>query len=391
MRPGDAAPATTRLALMLFFIVETVARSLLLAIIPLDLLSHLGSTQRVTVFYTVVAIFGLGNSIIVPLLLARFGPRQIVIAASLLTITGYILMSTESTVGIAVGLVIRVFASACIEIPVVAYLMERIPRPRLGAFEGTRVFFQSSGFAIAPWLGFQLYQHVDQSVPFMMAAAGGATILWLALTVLPHFCPQPDRGPLSANPSIAFGRFFRQPRLRLAWLLAVVRSAYWAIFFIYAPLFAVTCGWSPGAAAGLLSLGTATLFSVAIWGKLARRIGVRLILMAGYGLTGLCLLLTAVAAIGTPDIAPWLLVASAFMACIVDGAGNTHFLRATRPHDRPAMAGIYLTYRDVSQFIPIAVFSLVLLFLPLAFVFFIFAIALFAASALSHFIHPRLR
>lgn len=391
MRPEDAAPATNRLALTLFFIVETVARSLLLAIIPLDLLSHLGSTQRVTVFYTVVAIFGLGNSIIVPLLLARFGPRRIVIAASLLTIAGYILMSTESTIGIAVGLVIRVFASACIEIPVIAYLMERIPRPRLGAFEATRVFFQSSGFAVAPWLGFQLYQHVDPRVPFVIAAAGGATILWLAISVLPRFRPVPDRPLLFPNPTAAFSRFFKQPRLRLAWLLAVVRSAYWAIFFIYAPLFAVTCGWSPSAAAGILSLGTATLFCVAIWGKLTRRVGVRLILMAGYGLTGLCLLLTAATAIWTPDVAPWLLVASAFMACIIDGAGNIHFLRATRPHERPAMAGIFLTYRDVSQFIPIAVFSLVLLFLPLAFVFFIFAIALFAASALSQFIHPRLR
>jgi hypothetical protein len=63
MGTQDAYTKTDQLLITAFFRLETFTRHLLMAIIPLDLLNHLGNTQRVTLFYAVVAIFGLGNSI----------------------------------------------------------------------------------------------------------------------------------------------------------------------------------------------------------------------------------------------------------------------------------------------------------------------------------------
>jgi predicted MFS family arabinose efflux permease len=385
------ATVMDRLLITLFFCAETFSRSLLLAIIPLELLKHLGSTQRVTLFYAMVAIFGLGNSILVPMLLKRLGVRLIIAVAGVLTTLAAVLMVTESPAGTALGLVVRVFASACIEISMLAYIMDRIPRHRLGTFEPVRIFFQGGCIAVAPWLGFQLHEHIGAATPYIVAAIGGLVMLGLALVALPT--QQLDGKAIAAarHPITAVRRFFEQPRLRLAWFLAVIRSSFWVLFYIYAPIFSVACGWSPSAAAATLSLGTSTLFFVALWGRLVRIAGARPVLIAGYGSAAVGLLSTTIAACWTPAIAPILLVGAAFGASIIDGPGNIPFLRATRPHERPAMAGIYMTYRDFSQFAPVAIFSLILTVAELTTAFLTFAAVLFGAAWMSRLIHPRLR
>jgi aerobic C4-dicarboxylate transport protein len=45
-----------------------------------------------------------------------------------------------------------------------------------------------------------------------------------------------------SNPVLYLRRFFAQPRLRLAWTLAASRSSWWSMFYVYAPIFAVTAG-----------------------------------------------------------------------------------------------------------------------------------------------------
>lgn len=171
----------------------------------------------------------------------------------------------------------------------------------------------------------------------------------------------------------------------------MVRSSFWAIFYIYAPVLSVACGWSASEGAAVLSLGTSTMFLVPIWGSLSRRFGARLLLIGGYMLGGLFLALTAIGALFVPTIAPVLLLSAAFAAAILDGAGNVPFLRATRPHERASMTGIYMTYRDISQFAPIAIFSLILSVSPLASAFIFSAGFFIFAGWLAQSIHPRLR
>ena len=92
----------------------------------------------------------------------------------------------------------------------------------------------------------------------------------------------------------------------------------------------------------------------------ARPFGIRCLLTGGYALSGLVLLLTAAAAFWSPAVAPILLLATALMISSVEGAGNVPFLRAMRPHERAAIAGIYMTYRDISQFVRLALLTLIL-------------------------------
>lgn len=55
------------------------------------------------------------------------------------------------------------------------------------------------------------------------------------------------------------------------------------------------------------------------------------------------------------------LMAAALTASGIDSAGNAPFLRSVRQRDRMQMVPIYNSYREMSQILPTAVFTLVLM------------------------------
>src|SRR5262249_13636940 len=138
------------------------------------------------------------------------------------------------------------------------------------------------------------------------------------------------------NPLNYFPRFFRQPRLRLAWVLAFGRSSWWTSFYVYAPILAVTAGLGAAAGGAIGSLGMGPLFFARFWGMIGQRFGLRRLLVGGYVATGVVTISVGVFA-GLPWVGAALLVLAAFAASIIDGAGNTYFLRAVHPHERPEM------------------------------------------------------
>jgi predicted MFS family arabinose efflux permease len=370
------------------YCLEGMTRGALLALIPLQLLEQFGTTQRVTFVYALVGLVSLGNSILVPFLFERFGTRQVVAIAGCFHIAAAFFLFFDFVGFKALGLVLRAAATASAEIPLMALLMQIIPRDRLSVFEPTRVLFAGTTMSISPWLGFQLFEHVAAYAPNIAAATGGALISIAALTLLPE--PSSKIYKTTRLGRHAIRKFISQPRLCVAWTLAVVRTSFWAIFYIYAPIFAVVCGWTASAASALLSAGIATMICVPLWGHMVRRFGVRAVLMWGYALTGALLLLAVIAARLHPIAAPAMLFLAALSASIVDGAGNVPFMRASRVHDRAAMTGIYLTYRDAGQFGPVALFAAILLVFQLTTAFTVTAATFFAATLLSRTIHRRL-
>ena len=96
-----------------------------------------------------------------------------------------------------------------------------------GRFEPLRLFFAAGSWVLGPWLGVYLK---DEVAPWSTFALAGGTALalfgffwFLRLTENPAVAPA--KGP-PPNPLRYLPRFFGQPRLRLAWLLAVGRSGW---------------------------------------------------------------------------------------------------------------------------------------------------------------------
>ena len=184
-------------------------------------------------------------------------------------------------------------------------------------------------------------------------------------------------------------RFFSQPRLVLAWLVAMGRNAWWAMFFIYTPIFAVEAGLGEMAGGLLTSAGTGFLFLMPLWARFARRVGVRRVLIAGFTGGGLATLLVALF-FHLPQLASAFLLLSAFCMIIMDSLGSVPFMLAVKPSERPGMTAVYATYRDVAELGPPALFSLLLRHFELSAVFVTSGLGLLILAAVSRRVHPRL-
>ena len=342
------------------FTLLAFARAMLITVVPLEAHAQLGNAQRVSLLYFGVSLAGLGGSLMIPWLVHSIRRRFVFSLGTLSLAAGAGLLAIQSLPGLIAGLALHVFGLACLEITLNLYLMDHIRRQDLGRFEPQRLFFQAGAWALGPWLGVTLKIQLAPWAPFAGSAAAALTLLgvfwYLRLTENPAVAPA--KGP-PPRPLRYLPRFFAQPRLRLAWVLAVGRAGWWSMFFVYVPILAVTSGLGEAAGGILASLGAVALFAVPLWGWIGRRYGLRRLLILGYAASGLATLAIALAA-GVPWLAAAAVVAAAFGTGMIDGAGNLPFLRAVHPLERPEMTTVFATYRDASQLAPPGVFALLL-------------------------------
>jgi hypothetical protein len=89
---------------------------------------------------------------------------------------------------------------------------------------------------------------------------------------------------------------------------------------------------------------------------------------AAYALGGATTLAVALVA-GLPWLGTLLLLGACAVVSAIDGPGNTLFLRAVRPLERAEMTAVFMMYRDTAQLVVPGFYALLLLVLPLPFVF----------------------
>jgi MFS family permease len=161
------------------------------------------------------------------------------------------------------------------------------------------------------------------------------------------------------------------------------------MFFVYAPIYLTTNGYSNETAGLIISLGVGSMFLASLWGRFGQKYGIRFLLTLGYGLTGIVTILIAVFH-DTPTIAVGLIVASAFVAVIIDGAGNVPFLRAVHALERSEMTSVYVTFRHTSQLVTPGIFAIALGMFALPAVFAVGGVACFGMAALARYLPKKL-
>ena len=340
------------------------------AIIPIEAFGHLGSAQKVSVLFFAISIVGVAGAVCVPLIVHKVGRQRLVAIGIAISILSALLLAIEAPVPLIAGATIRVFGFLCIDIVLEIVIMERIPRRNIARFEAVRIFCMGVGLIIGPWLGVWLSTRVGFWSPFslliLVVSVVGIYIFRSRLRLSLVDLPASDTVP---NPLRFIRRFCQQPRLRLAWVLSFARSAWWTMFFIYSPIYCVQAGLGEQSAGAILSAASAAILLAPLFGRLAARIGIRLLLAIGYGSTGLVTILVAVVA-----HSPWLgvgfLLGAAVCAAIIDAIGNALFLRAAHAHERAEMTAVFTTYREVAQLGPPGLFAILLnmFTLPVVFV-----------------------
>jgi MFS family permease len=384
--PGLPRPAT----FVALFTLAVLPRTLLITVLPLEALAFLGNAQRVSVLYLAVSLVGLCGSLSIPWLVHRLRRRWVFSLGALSMASAALLFTFQAFPAFVAGMVLHVFAVASLEISLNLYLMDHVPRRELNRFEPLRVFFAGSAFTLGPWLGVFLRSHLDHGAPFAVTALAVLVLFgyfwFLRLTESPVVSPMARPPP---KPLVYLPRFFGQPRLRLAWVLAVGRSAWWSMFFIYAPIYAVDAGLGEVAGGAIVSLGSGCVFLAPLWGRLGRAFGMSRLLVGGYLAGGLVTMAVAVVA-GQPWLGAGALLLAAFATGSIDGAGNLPFLRAVHPLERPEMTTVFATYRDAAQLAPPGVFSVLLKLFELPAVFVAGGAALVVLSHYARFIPRRL-
>jgi MFS family permease len=371
------------LAFGVLFALESLARSILATVLPLEAYHLLGNARDVSVLYTLAGLASASLSQFVPFLIRRIGPRRAYIATASALGLVPLIIAVGTVPTLAMGLVGRTVASAGIAATMNLYIMATVAKRDLVRSEPLRLFCSAASWAIGPTLGVFLFEHVSPLVSLgtasLFAFALVAYILALGLGDGRERKARADAG-LVRN----VGRFFRQPRLRLAWSLAMGRSAWWSMFFVYAPLVVVRAGYGDVAAAMLVSAGNALLVLAPAWSRIARRVGVRPMIVGAFlGMAGLTVLAGLADLRGAPGLLPpALLFCGALGATMLDALASIAFLRAVHPYERAEMATVYGTYRDVADLVPPAIYSVILTFLPLP--------VLFVANGLAMLVFARL-
>ena len=372
----------------ILFLLVSVPQTILLTVVPLEAHALLGTAGLVAVLYFGIGAFGLAGRLAIPSLTHRFRRRWVFTLGGVSLTLASALYALGTVPTLILGLAASVFAYACLEITLNLYVLDHISRRQLNRFEPIRIFVTAGPWTLGPWLGVYLRHAVAGWLPFAVAAIAGILLIaafWLLR--LPERTP-PRARRTAPNPLRYLPRFFAQPRLRLAWALAVGRSGWWGMFFVYAPILAVTSGLGPEAGGLIVSIGTGWIWLVPFWGLLARRFGVRWLMMTGYVAAGL-FSFAAAASVGQGWLAAALLLIAGLGVGTLDGVGNLLFLRAVHPYERAEMTAIFISYRDIAQLAPPGLFAFLLVFLPLSSVFAASGVAMLGLASLTRHIPRR--
>ncbi|MEC8872418.1 MAG: MFS transporter [Pseudomonadota bacterium] len=363
-------------------------RSLLVSVIPVEALTLMSNVQAVSLLYFISGIASVLFSLLIPILASRFRARGLLILGGITTVATAVLLNSHQIYLFVVGMIFYTASANMIEIALTLFIMQVVPRREIQRFEPMRVFFMVIGFLIGPWLGVVLREQVSVSAPYFLSGIFAVFTIAFMLMLRLHRLHQDKSQPIPANPVRYVQRFSAQPRLRLAWALAVGRAGWWSMFFIYAPLYAVTSGLGEIIGGAIVSAGVAMVLTVHFWGWIGRRYGLRRMMFWSALMTTFAMLvLTAAAGFAWLGAALWL-VAAATIAPL-DAAGNGPFLRAVRSRERPEMAGVYNTYRDMAQLMPPGIFSVVLRFFELPAVFATTALGMLGMAALARYLPRR--
>ncbi|MDH3386977.1 MAG: MFS transporter, partial [Gammaproteobacteria bacterium] len=268
-----------------FFFLQNLPRGMLLTVIPLQAYALMGNAQDTSVLLFAVGVGGILAALTLPLLIRRVGLYPAYLLSSVAMVVSALLMMIEQVWVYSAGLFCHAFAIAAAEVTLSLYVMGRVARAQMTSFEPLRVLCNVLALTIGPILGVYLESRILHELPFIACAVFmvGA-VVWFRVLGLQDTVIRASKS-VSANPLKYLAGYLAKPRLRLAYGLVLARSAWWTMFIIYVPIYATQSGLGELMGAAIVSIGTAWTFSVPLWGWVARRYGVRRLMMLGFAIS----------------------------------------------------------------------------------------------------------
>ena len=366
------------------FALESLVRSLNSTVVSLQAYDLLGSSQKVSELTTLVAMTVLLTTLMLPYVLGRLRRRWAYTLGVVGLMTASLFFASFTVPGQIGGMFFRNCGAGILNITLSLYIMDHIKKSDLAHSEPLRLSLSTFSWMIGPASGVWLYTQFGPWAPQLASIAVAMALLMLFWVLrLSDSMIMPSGNLQRFNPLANVTRFVRQPRLRLAWMVAFGRSCFWATFFIYGPLLMVESGVGKQVGGLMISASQVLLLFAYVFGRLARKFGVRAIISLCFLMMALASIAAGIAGKEQPYIAMFFLLFGAFAASGLDGVGGIPFLRAVRTHERQRMAAVYRTYIDFSDLIPAMVFAVALSYFEIGIVFIILGASLVLMGALA--------
>ena len=327
---------------------EGLARSLVTGVVPVAALDALGSKAAVSYAYLVGAFL----TVLITLNLGAFErrvSRQWVLSTALLmlVVAAGIYSIADGPI-FALGIGFGSSAASMFAVCISLFTMDAVEKRDLARTEARRIRLHGIAWMIGPLFGLWIAGQLGPSVPLALSAA-------VAIAALATFWsnrPGSSDAVVAAtsqtpHPWAAISRFFKQPRLRLAYAITTVRSVFWTAVFVYGPIYVVEAGLPRWVGGAVLSIASSLLLLSPVVSRLAHGRGVRWVIGRGFVLIAGSM--AALALIGPAR--PIGLVAwgvGAVGAASLDVVGNIPFMRMVKQRERVAMTGVFSTWREVS-------------------------------------------
>jgi MFS family permease len=366
------------------FALESLVRSLNSTVVSLQAYDLLGSSQKVSELTTLVAMVVLLATLMLPYVLGRLRRRWAYTLGVVGLIAASLFFASFTISGQIAGMFLRNCGAGILNITLSLYIMDHIKKSDLARAEPLRLSLSTFSWMIGPAGGVWLYTQFGPWAPQLASIAVAVALLVLFWVLrLSDSATMPSGTLQPFNPLANVTRFVRQPRLRLAWMVAFGRSCFWTTFFIYGPLLMVESGVGKQVGGLMISASQVLLLFAYVFGRLAHRFGVRAIISLCFLLMALSSVAAGIAGKEFPYVAMFFLLFGAFAASGLDGVGGIPFLRAVRTRERQRMAAVYRTYIDFSDLIPAMIFAVALSYFEIGIVFVILGTSLVIMGALA--------
>jgi MFS transporter, ACDE family, multidrug resistance protein len=368
---------------------EAAVRGTLISTIPIAVYDAFGSAQNLSTVYFTAGVITLFWGLLVPRLTEIWPRRFVYSGGCILYLLAMALFMLGTAWSVQIGILTMSMATVTCFVCFNAYVLDYVPRPDLGRTQSLQMVYAAAPWAIGPLSGVYM-RHIWAPLPFIVA--GGFALLLLATFWYLRLGNGKQitraKGP-AVNPLAYLGRFFRQPRLIAGWLFAVIRSCGWWVYVVYVPVFCIESGLGDKLGGTMLSVSNATLLLSPFMASWVRRRSVRVALRLALAYCAVLFCL-ATATASVPYLTVVLLFLASFGLVMLDVAGGLPFMMAVKPSERPEMAAVYSSFRDVSGIATPGMAWLVLWVAPLNFIFAASGLAFAAAFTIAGQLHPRL-
>lgn len=353
------------LTFSILFTMESLVRSLNAGVISVQAYELLGSSRNVSIIMTMSALAVLATTLMLPFLLRRTRRRWTYTIGIAISISAALFFASHTVAGQALGTYLRGAGASTMNVTLSLYILDHIHRSDYARVEPMRLTFSTLSWTVGPSLGLWLYANhgpVAAQLAVLVAGLSLLTFFWIIRLADPAALPSGNLQPF--NPLKNVGRFIAQPRLRLAWSIACARSVYWSSLFIYGPIMLIESGLGKQESGYVISASQIILPLALLSGYIARRVGVRKVVSASFGLIAMASVLAGLFGANVPIVSSIFLLIAAIGATALDGVGAIPYMRAVKPRERREMTSVYRTFIEVSDLLPGIIFAFVLTLFP---------------------------